>query len=572
MSNLLTVQDPDESAVEQATETRRLLQIWADEHLPAVPAVEILPVSDERIKTLRTVGAIGLDQAAEHQAGPRMRGFSPTSEFGRLLGQYLYAVRQGDACTPRENDPREFSYVLEGAAKEFQKRFFQAGMKWNTHAEWMAAASHTYPGYTSGYQDRVMYKMLGTKDTSYAHEYMTPTSLVNQEAGVYRPAARRVRDASVERFRDVAPWLRGIAEAAVGGGDVEYWQNNLCGFDWVGLQVHYMEADGPWVAGYLTLDDACRLRFRRVRLGAYLAEQGESDAQVRALVEQAKQQVAEATFVAYPNDVEWEGAYTSGPGSCMADSASEYNTWDGIHPVSTYSSSLHGCGDNSLVLITSVQGDTITGRGILNLQNNSIVRWYGDNKAERVLKRSGVNTYNREALEGSWLAHLNKGGRFIHPYVDGDLAYGKIEDGRVYIVNDGPHCIQETGGSSYAGTAYYCEDTECEMGEDECTYQEHTDTYISDNCDSWRCPLIDEWVSGYRRTYIMLHGISTEVSEHAWYRIDQFATNMNGGRSKGDSDYSIDDEDLRQRFLDEHGIDDPFEEQDEDDESEEEAA
>lgn len=569
MSNLLTVQDPDESAVEQATETRRLLQEWADKHLPAVPQAVIEPLSDERIKQLRKVGAEALASGEMHQA--TLRNFEPTSAFGALLGQYLYGAEAAHICHNSEKDPREFSYALEGVAKEFQKRFFQAGMQWNTHAEWMACAGSVYPSYTSRYQDHVMYKTLGIKDTSYAHLYMINSGLVLPDAAPYNPSTRKAREASRERFESVVDWVAGLSEALI-VNDRSYWVNNLCGFDYLGLQVHYMEADGPWVAGYFTLEDACRLRFRRVRLGAYLAEQGESDASVRILVERAKQQVADATFVAYPNDTEWEGVYTSGPGSCMADSASEYNTWDDIHPVSTYSSALHGCGDNSLVLIASMNGDTVTGRGILNLQSGSIVRWYGDNKAERVLKRSGVGTYNREALEGSWLAYLNRGARFIHPYVDGDLSYGNIEDGRVYIVNDGEVCIQETGGSSTSGTKYYCEDIEREMDEDECYYQEHTDTYISDNCDSWRCPLIDEWVSRYNRTEIMLHGVTVDVSGYAWYRINQFCTNMNGGRSKADTNYSIDNDDMRERFLDEHGISDPFEDEIEDDESEDEAA
>ena len=567
MSNLLTVQDPDESAVEQATETRRLLQIWADKHLPAVEQEEILPVSTERAQELRKRGAEGLTRAEQHLSGLGEL-YKPQSEFGELLAKYISAVREVNNLFPRDDNPREFSYALEGCVKEFQKRFFQKGMGWNTHAEWLAVASSQYPASTTGYQDRVMCKALGMYEVygRASQQYMMQ-GLYNVQAGAYSPLQGKLLASTLERFRGIVDWLSVQGEARVSGRDAEYWVENLCSFSYPGLIVHYMEADGPWVAGYLTLDDACRLRFRRVRLGAYLAEQGESDATVRSYVEKAKQKVAGAEFTAYPNDTEWEHAYTRGPGSCMADSASEYSTWDDIHPVSTYCSSLHGCGDNSLVLITSTEGGSITGRGILNLQSGSIVRWYGDNQAERVLKRSGVNTDDREALEGSWLAHLSKGERFIHPYVDGDLGYGEIEDGRVYIRNDGI-CIQETSGSSYSGTAYYCEDTEREMGEDECTYQEVTDTYISDNCDDWRCPLINEWVSRYNRTEIMLHGVYTEVSEYAWYRINHFATNMNGGRSKSATNYSIDDEDDRQRFLDEHGLDD-IDEDEEDDESEE---
>lgn len=557
MSNLLTVQDPDENAVEQATETRRLLQEWADKHLPNTPKPVIEALTDERIKELRQAGVSEFQQG---EAYLKEQGANPTSQFSALLGQYLYAVNRTHRMYYSADDTRAFSYALEGAVREFHKRFFQSGMKWNTHAEWLAVASAVCPVYSSSYQDYALYKALGVS-RSVPSKIRVPGKLLDSEVP-YRPTPTRSALDSEARFKDIEPWL--ATQSGTGSPS-----QRLSSFNLLGIQVHYMEADGPWIAGYLTLDDACRLRFRRVRLGAYLAEQGLSDAIVRQLVEKAKQQVADAEFVAYPNDTEWESAYTSGPGSCMADAAGEYNTWDDIHPVSAYSSALHGCGDNSLVLITSVQDGSITGRGILNLQSGNIVRWYSDSQAERVLKRSGVDTDDRRALRGSWLALISKNNRFIHPYVDGDAGYGDVRGTRVYLTDGRDICLQETGGSGYIGNSYFCSDTECEVGEDECVYQEETGTYISHECDGWRCPLIDEWVNSYRRTDVVLHGISTEISEHAWYRINQFATNMNGGRSKHDSNYSINDEELRDRFLNDHGIDDPFEQ---DDESEEEAA
>lgn len=568
MSNLLTVQDPDESAVQHASETRRLLQVWADKHLPDVETAAIPALTDERIRELRTTGAATLTLA---QSELLAAGLKPATQFGELLAGLCRALQHVQGEFSRDEFPREFSYVLEGLAKDFQKRFFKAGMKWNLHAEWLAVAAIQCPYSTSGYQDRVVQAML--RPDLNGSRWYSPRAVCGTQENMYQPKYQR--DNSCERFAEIAEWLgehSQLRSTINWRTDREYWIRNLTGFDYTGIQVHYMEEDGPWIAGFLTLDDACKLRFRRVRLGAYLAEQGESDGWVREYVEKAKQQVAGASFTAYPNDVNWEDAYTTGPGSCMADSASEYNTWDEIHPVSVYSSSLYGSGDNSLVLLTSRdEDDCITGRGILNLQTNSIVRWYGDNQAERVLKRAGVNTYDRQALDGTWLALVKADGRFIHPYVDGDLGYGVIEDDRVYIRNDGI-CIQETGGSSYIGGGYYyCEDTGLELSEDACEYQEVTETYISHDCDSWRCPIIGEWVSGYNRTAVTLHGVRTEVSEYAYYRINQYCTLMNGARDRFAGEYSIDDEDMRQRFLDENGIDDPYEE-DEDDESDEEAA
>lgn len=570
MSNLLTVQDPDESAVEQATESRALLQAWADKHLPAVEAAVIQPLSDERVKELRTEGADELLNAWGNSAA--LRSSTPTSEFGKLLCQLVFSLRQVGNRYDKNDVPRELSYAVEGAAKEFQKQFFQAGMKWNLHAEFLAAASLQFPYYTSGYQDQALTKLLGGVN---GDSIAPANNLVDDIEGTYRPSGHDRKTA--ERFSSLAGW---IASAADPGAYRDYQRNPgeyvlyFTRLHRVGVRIHYMEQDGPWVAGFLNVDDACRLRFRRVRLGAFLTEEGLSDAAVRTHVERAKQQNAQAEFTAYPCDTLWEDAYTSGPNSCMSDRAGEYHTWDDIHPTAAYSSAYYGSGDNSLVLLVSKQDGKITGRGILNLQSGCIVRWYGDNVAERALKRSGVDTYDRTALNGRWLAHISNGNRFIHPYVDGDYGYGEIDGNRIIIHGDGLHSLQETSGSSYAGTAYYCEDTEREHGAEECTHQPITETYISDTCDSWRCPLIDEWVSEYRRTEIMLHGVWAAISEYAWYRINEFCTNENGGRSKPSTNYSIDDGDARERFLCEHGIDDPFDGQDDesDEESDEEAA
>lgn len=309
------------------------------------------------------------------------------------------------------------------------------------------------------------------------------------------------------------------------------------------------------------------MKFSRVRLGAYLASEGFGDGEVRQKVERAKQAVAQAEFYAVPNDCLWSDVYTGGVSSCMSGVADEYQTWDSIHPVDTYASSYYGAGDNSLVLIYTKDGRAVTGRGILNLQSGKIVRWYGNPVAERALKRSGVGTDNREALSGTWLALLEQDERFIHPYTDGDLAYGELKDGRVYITEDSSEpCLQETSGSSYRGNVYYCEDLEEGRGEYECEYQPLHDTYISNDCeDDWRCPVSGEYAHPDNRTWMELYGVSVEVSanlnQHRYQRAWLFEL-PNGN-------WGIQDDQRADEFKEQYDI---GEDADDEEEQEEDAA
>ena len=60
MTNLLKVQEADEGASEQATETRQLLQAWADKHLPDVPADVVQALTAEEVKVLCAAGALNM--------------------------------------------------------------------------------------------------------------------------------------------------------------------------------------------------------------------------------------------------------------------------------------------------------------------------------------------------------------------------------------------------------------------------------------------------------------------------------------------------------------------------------
>lgn len=445
MSNTLTVRDPDEGASEVATETRKKLQEWADRYLPTTQDKGIKALDDSVVKSLRARGVEFLGNAARRLSDNQE--FKPPTEFGKLLAAFSYATSELVSEYPIDGPVRELSHEFEGLVREFHKQFFQAGMKWNLHAEWLALASLQVPRRSTTEQDTVFYQQ------TLGYHSRTPSSsyALGQEDENYRwaPGWNSLSMDTQQRFNGILDWLLTQSGQEIGLEGLEWWSRRLTKFMAAGAQVHYMDEDGPWVAGFLNLDDACKLRFRRIRLGAYYAEQGMDDTRVRSLVEKAKQGIAGAEFEAYPNDCLWEDVYTNGPTSCMADSACEYNCWDDHHPVTAYSSSYHGSGDNSLVLLVSKDSSgNIEGRGILNVQKGTIVRWYGDNVAERALKHAGVNVSDRRNMAGAWLALIEEGKRFIHPYVDGDLSYGRIDGNRVYIIEDGSICIQETSGSS----------------------------------------------------------------------------------------------------------------------------
>lgn len=570
MTNLLKVQEADEGASEQATETRQLLQAWADKHLPDAPVDVVQAFTAEEVKALCAAGAGNMLNSAAYLNTYAQRGdWAPKSQFAALLCTFAHSTRAMFGNYTRMDHSRELSYIFEGGVREFHKRFYQAGMKWNLQAEYLTMLSLQAPRTTGQYQDQLYADLCGLTGFNLV-AIGAPRELANDPQH-YLPGHTKLAENMVAHFSSIAEWAvqAGMSPeqyARMSPSRVLEWQYSNTAMNPI-LHFNYMDADGPWIAGFLTPEDACRMKFSRVRLGAYLATQGFDDAEVRAKVEKAKQQVAQAEFYAVPNDCLWDAVYTGGVSSCMAGEADEYETWDSIHPVHAYSSSYHGAGDNSLVLIYTKDGKEVTGRGILNLQSDTIVRWYGSPIAQRVLKRAEVNTDDRCALEGSWLALIEQGKRFIHPYTDGDLSYGEHKDGRVYITGDSDHpCLQETRGSSYLGEVYYCEDLESDVGGDECTHQPLHNTYISDDCeDDWRCPASGEYCNPDNRMRMDIYGVDVEVSDYlsqGRYRRAWLVQLDNG-------DWGIQDDHLREQFMEQYDID---EEDDAEEDDEEEAA
>lgn len=570
MPNLLKVHAADESASEQATETRAKIQVWADKYLPATAPETITPLEAADIKGMRAQGAVSMRTVAEWYAGKSE--WAPQSQFAALLITLAGGTRDLANLYPKETKNRELSYTFEGAVREFHKQFFKAGMQWNIHAELLASLAFIAPFKTPAYADYLLNKQCGTHGWKIADPRYS-NRLYTELDGAYYPDSQEQVNKTRELFAGIRPWvakaaftdrdLRNMSEA-----DHTYWMNTITGLASV-LLFHYMEADGPWVAGFLTVEDAARLKFTRVRLGAYLATRSTDDGWVRAQVEHAKQRVAQATFEMYPNDVLWEAPYRGGVDSCMASKPSHYNTWDDHHPTDAYCSSYFGSGDNSLALLVSRGADNrVDGRGIVNLQSGSIVRWYGSALAERVLKRSGVEIDNRYALQDSWLALIVEDNQFIHPYNDGDLSYGRVEhsESRIYFSDDSDLvCLQDTGGSSYLIECKFCVDVEEQRPEDEAVWQDFHQNYVTNEAtEDWACAVTGEYCHRGDRCTMEIHGVEVEVSDYfqtSRYQRSHLMQLDNGG-------WGIKDDEMRAQFYDKYEVDDS-EEEDDDDEDEE---
>lgn len=566
MPNLLKVHAADESASEQATETRAKIQEWADKYLPDVPAPVIVPLEASAIKQMRVMGAASVLSTAAWYA--EQEQWKPQSQFAALLISMAGGTRQLIADFPKDEQARELSYAFEGAVREFHKQFFKAGMQWNTQAELLASMCFQVPFRTSAYADHMFNKQCGTYNWIISRNPRYTHSDYSRKDGGYYPDELAQGIASRERFAGIKDWVFQAAFTdrelkSMGENDQTYWMQTITGLCSV-LLFNYMEADGPWVAGFLTTDDAAHLKFTRVRLGAFLATQGNDDTWVRSLVERAKQTVAQASFEMYPNDVLWQTPYRAGVDSCMASEPSHYNVWDEHHPTDAYCSSYFGNGDNSLALLVSKDGTgSVDGRGIVNLQKGSIVRWYGSTIAERVLKRNGVDTDDDYALKNSWLALIQQDNQFIHPYNDGRYAFGKmdLEAGRVYFVDDDDCvCLQDTSGSSYMIERKYCVDVGEERPEEEANWQDFHQNYVtSDATDEWACAVTGEYCMPGDRHTMEIYGVEVEVSDYftmSRYQRSHLMQLPNGG-------WGILDDAMREEFISQHDIEEDVDDEDE---------
>lgn len=509
MSLNFEIVEPGKGASELAYKTRAALsQFFADAAvLLEVPAVAEL--SKEAIRSLKDEGANAFKS--------RITQYGEPSPDYHPLRNTVLAYTNAFNNIINHDDYRQVSYKFEGLIRAVGQHLHAAGLKLDNEAQ-VLLMSVLNKDHCSQDWDNLRMERLGMERYEGPNTWSFFWACMNQfelhDVWVQRTQLNQynpIRDPlSTKGLREqFSEWFTAPMPGRWGG---DPYPRGIIAGPWTS-PVLYIDVDGPWVAGLLTPQDTIRMRFTRVRLGSWLATLGVGDDDVREIVERVKSESAGGgTFKVYPNDHLFGGVYEAmaregkGVSSCMAAPAEEYSTWDDIHPTDVYSSAHFGRGDNNLALFTYKVGEHRVGRGIVNTESMRCVRWYGSVHGERALKRIGVKI-DGCALKGSWLALEQNGRRMIAPYLDGDIEYVKADTsvGRLYITNDGGMCASETSGV-LGMNEVYCVDDDEYHDEDDCTYQSESNTWISEYCDDWRCPVIGEWCHEDERVEIMLDG------------------------------------------------------------------
>lgn len=417
--------------------------------------------------------------------------------------------RIDDGCEPCGHQK---SYWLEGAVQSLRKHLHAHGrlheMADDKAGVGMLLLAMVAPSWTSGQQDMEVRERFGSCDTLLDHDGFESVRM----CGLAHVDSWRSRCGVRKLFKRAGVPHQDTAAAGV-------------------LIAYFDDAGEPFVAGLLTPHDVLTLRFRRVRLGSYLAELGKEDEWVRNIVNRVKAEQATAQFVVYPNDYLWGRVYADGCAAVESCMSYEPGHWDDMeyfptqHPIDAYSSAYWGSGDNGLALVVQVDaGGDMLGRGILNTKSGNIVRWYGSVSGGRALSRlAGMDVEDDSALEGSWLALLtdegtevpaDMAGRFVHPYVDGTRSQGTVEHDtrRVMLLNDGEQDLQDTCGWSYTGEeSVYCSYNGRTYRAGAVTRQPITRYCVRTASleaarAEWVCPITGEWVPEDCRGLVTLDG------------------------------------------------------------------
>lgn len=531
------IAEPCPEASEVAVETRNRLADWLASKSDELTMQPVAALSKEEMKDLRTAGAGVFDSFAYKTAEPFVFnnpwGYKAgTWDYDRAyelaVRRYNHQARNGYEYQPasqataliaqltrfmgtarriyEDETAREFSYKLEGAMQAFSRQWHERGCEWTpTLSLWIQEAVQTDGFLTWDVRNRFVQDCgLASQASYWTRTQQLPAELGTAQFGDRQDALRKLLYPALESAGD--PYAKDFSFVSH-------------------MAFVFAEGDGPWVCGFLNPQDMLKARFTRKRLGAFLADSGAfDDVQVRAAVETAKCKLSnEAQFVVYPNDVLWGQIYVNGEdeaGSCMAHSTRSYDTWDDIHPVDVYSAAHFGAGDNGLALFTSVDNSgKLLGRGIVNTHGMEVIRWYSDRSAERCLSKLDVRA-SYDALRDSWLALVQQGSRFIHPYVDGDSDCGTVDGNRIIMSGSGDLKLQDTRGSSYLGETHWCTHCDERHGEDRMTYQEVSGTWICtehlEDGDGSRCPCSGEMSVGTSTRYIIVdkETMSIEVGDH----------------------------------------------------------
>lgn len=498
-----------------ATNTRKLLA----EMFPAdnTATDKVQPLDKEVLKEMKQLVYTGCDK---EMAARYSEHVSPEVHMLRAVG---VAARVADF-----KDNREGSYRVEFAFQWLRGYLFKNNLPMPADFPANTFGALYYPANTCGYMDNHLHSMGVPRSKLLKHlDDAVPPVLI----GMYNPTMQSYSGKGLYEGIEVKTDV-----CSVGG---------YCG-------VVYTESGTAWFAGFLNADDVLKLRFRRMRLGAAMKELTGDDAIARKAAD--IRYLNDFDLVLHPNDRPFGAEYVrmradgNGLDSCMTHSTGSYDAPFGVHPCDVYSCAHYGQGDNGLVLVEAQQGGTPVGRGILNVHTKQIVRWYGEYKAEVMLRNTfGIDT-DTDALDDTQLALIQDGSKIAAPYLDGCQSCD-IEDGELYVRSCGDIEMDDTTGYQYTEQREYDVLSGDLYPESMLEYQPIHETYYHPGNAHMGvfCPITEEYCATSDTSNAYVDGEYTRISDAIYFgHIDEPGSWQNLGGSIGWTenidDYTYDDE------------------------------
>lgn len=511
-----------------AVRTRQLLAEMFPEQPPAEPTS---PLDKAVLKDLKLDVQALCDVALTQQPSLDPAIARPEYNTARVLLAAGVVIRMYTEDTCGEGyDERIFSYVYEFSVQWAKAYLFREKLPMpEEHPELCILMNHA-PYRTCGYTDHLVRTLSRTCSCgllNHLRETLPEAvhTLLPENKSVTRTISMLYGDNTVE-----------------GTGD---FQDTMLG-------VVYTEEDTAWFAGFLNLDDFLKLRFRRMRLGAAVKEVTGDDAKARAAAD--LRVLNDFDIVLHPNDrpfgVEYVRMRADGPSldSCMTHTTSNYAAPFDVHPCDVYSCAHYGQGDNGLVLVEAQQGGTPVGRGILNVHTQQIVRWYGEYKAEVMLRNTfGINI-DSDALDDVQLALIQDGNKIAAPYLDGCQSCD-IEDDELYVRSWGSIQMDDTSGYQWVCARELDVCSGEYYPQDELEYQPIHETYFHplNTHMGVLCPITEEYCNSDDTLRAFVDGEEAHISDIIHYgSVSAPGSWENLGRSIGwtqsSEDYTYDDE------------------------------
>ena len=485
-----------------ATSTRKLLaeMFPADDTAP----VDVQPLDKEVLKEMKQLVYTVCDN---NMAERYSKHKSPEEHMLRAVGVA--------ALVANFEENREGSYRVEFAFQWLRGYLFKNNLPMPTDFPANTLGALCYPARTCGYMDNHLSAMgVSSSKLLWKLEEAVPHALL----GMYEALTQTYYGGGLYEGREVQTEVYGMG--------------NCRG-------VVYTESGTAWFAGFLNADDVLKLRFRRMRLGAAMKELTGDDAIARKAAD--IRDLNSFELVLHPNDrpfgVEYVRMRADGTGldSCMTHSTGSYDAPFDVHPCDVYSCAHYGQGDNGLVLVEAQQGGTPVGRGILNVHTKQIVRWYGEYKAEVMLRnRFNIHT-DTDALYDTQLALIQDGDSIAAPYLDGCQSCD-IEDGELYVSSGGSIEMDNTSGYQYTAQR------ECDVcsgdyyPESELEYQPIHETYYHPGNTHMGvfCPITEEYCGACNTSHAYVDGEYTSISDAIYFgHIDEPGSWQNLGGSIG---------------------------------------